>query len=69
MAELKNRLKALRLDRKLTTSDIANLLEVTERTVQHYENGDRKPSLEGITKLARFYGVTSDYLLGLSDER
>lgn len=68
MAELKNRLKALRLDRNLSTSDIAQLLGVTERTVQHYENGDRKPSLEGITTLARFYKVTSDYLLGLSDE-
>lgn len=68
MAELKNRLKALRLDRNLTTSDIAQLLGVTERTVQHYESGNRKPSLEGIATLARYYNVTSDYLLGLSDE-
>ena len=38
------------------------------REYQRYEHGEHEPTASSIIALAQFYGVTSDYLLGLSDE-
>lgn len=61
------RLKELRIERGLKLKDVANFLNVTIRTISRYEDGSREPSVEMIIKFCKLYEVTSDYLLGLTD--
>lgn len=62
------RLKELRKDKKKTQADIAALLGLTEGAYRHYESGAGSLDAAKIAKLAVYFGVTSDYLLGLSDD-
>lgn len=60
------RLTKLREERKLTTQKVADDLGISRVSITHYEKGQRKPDIEILTKLSRYFGVSSDYLLGLS---
>ncbi|WP_343208906.1 helix-turn-helix transcriptional regulator [Anaerolentibacter hominis] len=66
MVELGNKLKRLRLEKKLTQSQVAKLLGVTGSIISAYENSLRQPSYENLIKLAALYGVSTDYLLGVT---
>lgn len=61
---LKDTMKALRESRKLTKKQVADAICVTERAYITYEYGQRDVSTDTLQKLADFYGVTTDYLLG-----
>ena len=52
----------------LNRKDFAAELRMSYRTVTNYENGSREPGGEYITRVANFCGVTTDWLLGLTDE-
>ena len=69
MVELADRLRELRQERGWTQGRGAERLGVTPSVISAYENGIRQPSYEVLIKLARLYGVTSDYLLGISGRR
>ena len=69
MVELADRLRELRQERGWTQGRVAERLGVTPSVISAYENGIRQPSYEVLIKLARLYGVTSDYLLGISGRR
>lgn len=58
------RLKQLRTENDVSQSDIAKLLDVTRQAYSRYERGEREPDLEMLCKLADYYGVTVDYLIG-----
>lgn len=49
----------------LTMADVAEILGVSIMSVYKWENGDKSPRLCHLIPLARIYGVTTDYLLGL----
>ena len=57
------RLIELRKEKKLTQEQVAQYLNMTQSTYQHYENGRAEPSIDTILKLADFYQVSVDYLL------
>lgn len=57
-------LKELRNKKNLSQSQAADALGISLRAYQNYEYGQREPNIEMIFKLADFYGVTTDYLLG-----
>lgn len=57
-------LKELRLDKNLSQQDVADILEVSARAYQKYEYGTAEPNFDNLSKLADFYGVSTDYLLG-----
>lgn len=61
---LKEQLKKLRESRKLTKKQVATLLDISERAYLTYEYGEREPRLETLQKLADFYNVSLDYLVG-----
>lgn len=63
------RLKKLRKERNLRQSDVAKLLGIGVRTYQYYEGDDHRPDYEMLIALADFFDVSTDYLLGRSDER
>ncbi len=62
------RVKELRKKAKLTQKQVGEILGVNQRTYSNYEIGDRDMSPETLIKLADYYDVTIDYLLGRTDE-
>jgi transcriptional regulator with XRE-family HTH domain len=58
------RLKELRKARKYKQTDIAEVLSCSQGVYSRYESGEREPPFDIIKKLADFYGVTIDYLMG-----
>lgn len=58
------KLKQLRIKNNLKQSDLAKILDVTQGAIGMYENNKRNPSPELIVKLAEYFNVTTDYLLG-----
>ncbi len=61
------RLRALRREREIGQNELAGALGLSNASVSYWETGKQIPSAEAVYKLARFFGVTADYLLGLSD--
>lgn len=64
---LKDNLKKLREAKGLTKKQTAAELGISERAYLTYEYGERDPKLDTLQKLADFYGVSTDYLLGRPD--
>lgn len=64
-----NRLKILREEKNLNQADIAKILNTTSAAAGQYERGVRDLSTDKLIKLANFFGVTTDYLLGISNTR
>ena len=64
---LGKRLKELRLEQKLTQREAAAALGLNSVTYLHYEKAQREPPLTVLADMAQFYGVSVDYLLGLTD--
>lgn len=67
--KLAMRLQALRGNKHIKQSDIADAIGISRISVSNYENGERKPDSDTIIKYSKFFNVTSDYLLGLSDSQ
>ncbi len=63
------RLRDLREDNDLRQEDVAAALEIPTRTYGNYEMGVRNVPLDILVALARYYHVSTDYLLGLTDVR
>ena len=63
------RVRDLREDRDKTQKDIANLLNMQLTVYQRYERGERELPLWAAIKLADYYDVTLDYLVGRSEKR
>lgn len=63
---INEKLKLLRQSKNLTQNEAANLLNISLSSYQKYERDKNNitPSLEALVKLADFYHVTTDYLLG-----
>jgi transcriptional regulator with XRE-family HTH domain len=64
---IKDRLRALRRRRQISQAEVAEYLGISKAAYGYYENGNNTPSVENLIKLALFYGVATDYLLGLAD--
>lgn len=62
-----NRLRALRTAQRLSQTQLGKMLNCTDVTVSRYETGQRGLDSETIAKLCEIFGVSADYLLGLSD--
>ncbi|MDE5753368.1 MAG: helix-turn-helix domain-containing protein [Oscillospiraceae bacterium] len=62
---LKTQLKLLRQKKGLTKKAVAKAIGITERAYIAYEYGERDVSTETLVKLAKYFGVTTDYLLGI----
>lgn len=57
-------LKKLRNERNLTSEELCNKIGIKGGSYRNYERNDRKPDYETLIKLADYYNVTTDYLLG-----
>ena len=63
------RFKDIREDKDLLQTDIAKILKITQCQYSLYENGIRSIPIEKLIILAKYYNVSTDYLLGLTNER
>ena len=62
---MKNRLKALRMEKDLTLDEIQNQTGIKRGTYSNYENGITEPKIDTWEKLANFFEVSVPYLQGL----
>lgn len=63
------RIRDIREDNDLNQTQIADLLNIDQRTYSRYERGEITLSVETLCKLADYYGTSLDYLAGRTDER
>jgi len=69
MQKFSARLISLRKEQGMTQEDLARLIHKKRSTVSGYETEGKEPDFETICFLASYFGVSTDYLLGYSDER
>ncbi|WP_367277887.1 helix-turn-helix domain-containing protein [Clostridium sp.] len=62
-------LRELREEKKLTQSELAKFLNVSRASISAYENRTNDPSLDVLIKMADFFNVSLDYLLGRTPEK
>ena len=63
------KLKSLRLEKKLTQKQVADRIGLAISAVSSYESGARYPSYDVLVRLAHIFHVSTDYLLGMTDKR
>ncbi len=61
------RLKAIREDRDITQKTLSEYLNIRQNTYSQYENGQRQLPIDVLIKLAEYFGTSTDYILGLTD--
>lgn len=64
---ISEKLRNLRKDFNISQVDLASKLGVTKQCVSNWENDNILPSVDMLVKIAKFFNVSTDYLLGLSD--
>lgn len=69
MATFSERLKLLRKEKRYTQGAMADILGLKLRGYQGYEYGNTYPTVPGLIQIAKFFDVSTDYLLGLTDKR
>ncbi len=67
MNKFKERLKELRIEKAISRKQLANDLFISERLISYWENGERECSFDMLIKIARYFNVSIDFLLGNSD--
>ncbi|MCI8487524.1 MAG: helix-turn-helix transcriptional regulator [Clostridia bacterium] len=68
MEKFIERLKELRMEKELSQMELAKLTGLSRSAIGFYESGQREPGAKAIITLARFFNVSTDYLLGVADE-
>lgn len=66
---LNERIREIRMAKKMSQVELANILGVTKQSVSNWENDNIQPSIEMLIKLAKALSVSSDYLLGIDERR
>lgn len=61
------RFKELRKSFNLSTIKLGEILQVSNSTITRWENGTIVPSIDNLYNIAKYFGVSADYLLGLED--
>ncbi len=66
---LNENIKSLRLARNLSQVDLAKALGVTKQSVSNWENNNIQPSIDMLIRLAQFFSVSTDCILGLNQSK
>ena len=62
-------LKRLRIDAGKTQKQLANDISIGQATISQWENGTSKPTADALIALSEYYGVTADFILGISRDK
>jgi len=63
------RIRDLREDRDLFQKDLAKLLSISQAQYSRIETGENEITLDSLIRLSKFYDVSVDYILNLTDEK
>lgn len=66
--DYRTRLRHLREDRDLTQATVGKVINKSQQGYNHIEAGRAELKIEDLILLCRFYGVTSDYMIGMTDQ-
>lgn len=66
---MKNRVKELRIEHHLKQTELAEKVNTTQQTISRIENGENTLPADTLIALSRFFGVSIDYILGLTETR
>ena len=67
MSKISERLKELRLEKELSQTQLSKATEISQVAINYWENEKRVPNSNAVIILAKFFGVSTDYLLGVED--
>ncbi len=67
--DYRRRMRDLREDSDLSQAEAGAIIQKSQQGYSHIENGRAELKIEDLIALCRYYGVTADYFVGLSDER
>ena len=65
--DIYQRIKELRKEKGISQTELAKAINHSQSTITDWENRKKRPTADAIIALAKFFDVTTDYLLGLSD--
>ena len=63
----RTRMRNLREDRDLTQKEVGAVISKSQQGYSHIEEGRAELKIEDLIKLCRFYGVSADYFIGMTD--
>ena len=66
---LNQQIRQLRQSRNMSQVELAKVLGVTKQSVSNWENDNIQPSIDMLIKIASFFSVSTDYLLGLENRK
>ncbi len=65
---MSERIKELRKEKNIGQNKLAEEIKISNASISYYETGKQEPTAETIFKLANYFNVSADYILGLKDE-
>ena len=66
---LQLKLKELREIKGISQRELADILDVSRGSVGNWESGTREPNLATVKKIADYFGITTDYLIGVNEKQ
>ncbi len=66
--DYRRRMRNLREDRDLTQREVGAVIQKSQQGYSHIEDGRAELKIDDLIKLCRFYGVSADYFIGLSEK-
>jgi transcriptional regulator with XRE-family HTH domain len=67
MTDYRTRLRNVREDRDLTQAEVGKILNKSQQGYNHIEAGRAELKIEDLIRLCRYYNLSADYLIGLTD--
>ena len=67
--DYRERLRNIREDRDLTQAELGRLLNKSQQGYNHIEAGRAELKIDDLVKLCKFYNLSADYLIGLTDKK
>lgn len=68
MLDYRTRMRHVREDRDLTQADLGKILQKSQQGYNHIEAGRAELKIDDLIKLCKFYNLSADYLIGISDQ-
>ena len=69
MANYRERLRNIREDHDLTQADLGKLINKSQQGYNHIEAGRAELKIDDLVKICKFYNLSADYLIGLTDKK
>ena len=68
MANYRDRLRNVREDRDMTQADLGKLINKSQQGYNHIETGRAELKIDDLIKICKFYNLSADYMIGLTDK-